>query len=372
MRIDHRAGIDHRDARRGVAEQIGVRARAGHRARVRRGQAADSRRHLHRHAGHDLVRSVAFPVRVQLADLGIRVVPRHQQLRAGAPRRRPRRHRRHRPGRARVGHRVRDAPEARQELERLDRREQELDRACRLALERDARRQPFVIDRLVTVVHRPLMLGRGGDEEARVVAAGAARLGDPVREIREPVGGEPQAARRDHRTEAFRLARRRVEARQLRAGVGIEEPGLLEALAHRADPVREPAGRNAEPPARVRVVEPGAGRNERRVAVLAVDRAAGKDVRTARKLHLARPAHHEHFDAAIRVAHDDDRGGRTNRDRLRRVDGHAGANIGTGGPPSVGLNTTRTLCPIRTASRSQSTMLVIIDTPSSSVTYARQ
>jgi len=48
--------------------------------------------------------------------------------------------------------------------------------------------------------------------------------------------------------------------------------------------------------------------------------------------------------------------------------GHAGANIGTGGPPSEGLNTTRTFCPIRTASRSQSTMLVSIETPSSSVT----
>src|SRR3989454_6189380 len=46
----------------------------------------------------------------------------------------------------------------------------------------------------------------------------------------------------------------------------------------------------------------------------------------------------------------------------------AGVNIGTGGPPSVGLKTTRTRCPIRMASRSQSTMLVIIVTPSSSVT----
>ena len=46
----------------------------------------------------------------------------------------------------------------------------------------------------------------------------------------------------------------------------------------------------------------------------------------------------------------------------------AGVNIGTGGPPSVGLKTTFTAWPIRIASRSQSTMLVIIVTPSSSVT----
>ena len=45
-------------------------------------------------------------------------------------------------------------------------------------------------------------------------------------------------------------------------------------------------------------------------------------------------------------------------------------NIGTGGPPSVGLNTTVTAWPIRIASRSQSTMFVIIVTPSSRVTYA--
>ena len=45
-----------------------------------------------------------------------------------------------------------------------------------------------------------------------------------------------------------------------------------------------------------------------------------------------------------------------------------GLNIGTGGPPSVGLNTTSTACPMRMSSRSQSTILVIIDTPSSSVT----
>lgn len=47
-----------------------------------------------------------------------------------------------------------------------------------------------------------------------------------------------------------------------------------------------------------------------------------------------------------------------------------GVNMGTAGPPSLGLNTTRTLSPMRTESRSQSTMLVIMVTPSSRVTYA--
>ena len=50
---------------------------------------------------------------------------------------------------------------------------------------------------------------------------------------------------------------------------------------------------------------------------------------------------------------------------------YAGENIGTGGPPSsVALKLTRTACPMRIASRSQSTMLVIIVGPSASVTYA--
>jgi branched-subunit amino acid ABC-type transport system permease component len=46
----------------------------------------------------------------------------------------------------------------------------------------------------------------------------------------------------------------------------------------------------------------------------------------------------------------------------------AGVNIGTGGPSSVGLNTTRTACPMRIASRSQSTRFVIMVGPSASVT----
>ena len=46
-----------------------------------------------------------------------------------------------------------------------------------------------------------------------------------------------------------------------------------------------------------------------------------------------------------------------------------GLNIGTGGcPSSVGLKTTSTFCPMRTSSRSQSTMFVIMVVPSSSVT----
>lgn len=46
----------------------------------------------------------------------------------------------------------------------------------------------------------------------------------------------------------------------------------------------------------------------------------------------------------------------------------AGVNIGTDTPPLVFLKVTLTRCPIRTESRSQSTILVSILTPSSSVT----
>ena len=47
---------------------------------------------------------------------------------------------------------------------------------------------------------------------------------------------------------------------------------------------------------------------------------------------------------------------------------HAGANTGIDTPPSVFLKVTFTFCPTFTVSRSQSTMLVNIVTPSSSLT----
>lgn len=56
------------------------------------------------------------------------------------------------------------------------------------------------------------------------------------------------------------------------------------------------------------------------------------------------------------------------RRRCVRASVQSGVNIGMGGPPSVGLNVTLTFWPIRIPFRSQSTMLVIIDTPSSRVT----
>jgi hypothetical protein len=58
---------------------------------------------------------------------------------------------------------------------------------------------------------------------------------------------------------------------------------------------------------------------------------------------------------------------RKGRGRLA-VGGQTGANIGTGGPSSLGTNFSFTLWPIFSAAKSQSTRLVIIDGPSSSVT----
>lgn len=54
--------------------------------------------------------------------------------------------------------------------------------------------------------------------------------------------------------------------------------------------------------------------------------------------------------------------------RRARSSDYACVNIGTGGPPSLGLNTTLTFCPMRIVSDAQSTMLVIMLTPSSRVT----
>ena len=56
------------------------------------------------------------------------------------------------------------------------------------------------------------------------------------------------------------------------------------------------------------------------------------------------------------------------RSWMTRQRAQAGANTGIDTPPSVFLNVTFTFCPTFTVSRSQSTMLVIIVTPSSSVT----
>src|SRR5271166_363450 len=59
--------------------------------------------------------------------------------------------------------------------------------------------------------------------------------------------------------------------------------------------------------------------------------------------------------------------------RTRHDDGrtpvYTGTNIGIGGPPSLGTNFSFTSWPIFSAERSQSTKLVIIDGPSSNVTY---
>lgn len=62
----------------------------------------------------------------------------------------------------------------------------------------------------------------------------------------------------------------------------------------------------------------------------------------------------------------------TRNEEVKRNDQGRGAwrgvNIGTGGPPSVGVHATRTGWPMPSASKSQSTRPVIMVTPSSSVT----
>ena len=60
--------------------------------------------------------------------------------------------------------------------------------------------------------------------------------------------------------------------------------------------------------------------------------------------------------------------GRPANDARLGTSRHAGANTGTALPSSAFLNTSLTLSPMFSASGSQSTMFVIIDTPSSSVT----
>src|SRR5262249_6395945 len=74
---------------------------------------------------------------------------------------------------------------AREILERLLRRVDELDLTARAALERFLGRDPDVVDRFARIVRALLAFGRERDEEARVEAPRASRRRDPVAEVRE-------------------------------------------------------------------------------------------------------------------------------------------------------------------------------------------
>ena len=52
---------------------------------------------------------------------------------------------------------------------------------------------PGAGDRLAAVLNRPLALGHPSDEETGVEPGGRGGRGDPVAEVEDPVGGEPQS-----------------------------------------------------------------------------------------------------------------------------------------------------------------------------------
>ena len=136
-------------------------------------------------------------------------------------------------------------------------REDQVDLARGVLRERVDRADPRRRDELVVVVRAVFAVGRGRDEEPRVVAPRRAERREPVRE-------QPQLARVEHEVARLeqideRERRRRSDASRASASVGVvldrharrrvggqQDAGLLEALAQRRDPERR--GRRAARP----------------------------------------------------------------------------------------------------------------------------
>ena len=100
------------------------------------------------------------------------------------------------------------------------------------------------------------------------------------------------------------------------AGVILRKqyPGLFVTFANRRYPVGQRAIRRGEPLVGLRVGQPDDALENRRIAVLGVQRAAGEDVGATEKGSAWRAALHEHLQSVRGVAQQ--------HERRRRTDGH--------------------------------------------------
>jgi len=172
-------------------------------------------------------------------------------------------------------------------------------------------------------------------EEARVEAQRLFLRRDPVREVDEPIGGQPQPFRPDHTPEGAVVGlagpailgdTRRIQRDRPPRAVGRQQqPGLLEGLADGADPVAERGARcvpQAETARRVLHVEAAAPGRRVLGVVVRLDLAAREHEVARGELALEVPPHQQALHAAAgAVAQEDERRG-GGRNGGRRFDGH--------------------------------------------------
>ncbi len=184
------------------------------------------------------------------------------------------------------------------------------------------------MDEFFAVVRRGLPRRRLRQQEARVVTARPACLGDPVAEVVQAISGQSQlmcAQQIDQRQLALRQAPacggerfgvRAVDVDQIAvAAVGEQQPGFLEAFADRGDPVSQAATRDAKPFARRIVVQAVGERGDIRGVVGLVDRTAGKHIHAGGEFGRLRAPRHQHLHAVCSVANQDQRGRGARRNR---------------------------------------------------------
>ena len=120
-----------------------------------------------------------------------------------------------------------------------------------------------------------------------------------------------------HGGDAF--GRHRAAGRVLRK----QYPGLLVTFADRRRPVGQRAGRHGEPLVGLLVIQPDDPLENKSIAILGVQRAAGKDVRAAEKGSAGRAALHEHLQPLLGVTQKDERRRRTDRHPGLEFDVHS-------------------------------------------------
>ena len=303
LQVGNRIGsrVDHRQLV--LANQVGVGARPGHHARVRRDEARHPAVQALRHARREVVSRLARLLGIAPVDFEVRRVGAPEQLRAvlalgpAGPVGLDFRARDHRL------HRLRGAREPLQVVERGTRGEYQFDLATLAAIKRVSGSDPQLVHRFVLVVRAFLPFGRNRDEEARVEAPRRAGRGDPVAVVGQLAVRNVQAfifQQLGERPAAVASEGSRAFGGNLPGGVVQQEnAGFLEALPHGGDPVWRKQ-------VRANVLARRVGR---------IERAAGKYVGAAEERGLLRALHHQYFHPACAVAQQNQRGCRPGHHR---------------------------------------------------------
>jgi hypothetical protein len=275
--VDGRSGIDYGDL--AFADEIRVRAGAGHHAGIRRGEARDVSVEPLRHARLDDEARLSRLLRIGPVDLEIRRIGAAEQaLRAFVV---------ERPDcgvhfdvakAAHVLDRGRCGCELCNVAERCASRKDDFDLVALVALQGFARVDPEAVHGFALVVRTVLAVRRARDEEARIEAPRSPRRRDPVAEVDDLVGRDVQifllqqrCERALARVERFAPFFERMRAlRRDRLAVlphRDQDAGFLEAFTRGGDPVGKASFGQAELRARLRVGEADHAPGCARVAV---------------------------------------------------------------------------------------------------------